>query len=55
MPRNRGDKAPPARLKLVVRRLPPTLPPDVFWKAVAPYVDGKSQWKRYVQGRPGDA
>ncbi|KAL1406113.1 hypothetical protein Q8F55_007796 [Vanrija albida] len=55
MPRNRGDKAPAARLKLVVRRLPPTLPADVFWKAVAPYVEGKAQWTRYVPGRPGDA
>jgi len=42
------------RTKLVIRRLPPTLPEDVFWRVVGPYVDGKSLWKRFVKGRPGD-
>lgn len=48
------SKTPAPRLKLVVRRLPPTLPADVFWNVVAPYVDGKSNWRRYVPGRVGD-
>ncbi|KAL7422102.1 hypothetical protein Q5752_002745 [Cryptotrichosporon argae] len=47
--------APAPRLKLVVRRLPPTLPEQTFWAAVAPFVEGKSGWRRYVSGRPGDA
>lgn len=33
-------KSPPQvqRLKIVVRRLPPTLPEAAFWKSVAPWV-----------------
>ncbi|KAJ1981098.1 hypothetical protein H4R35_000859 [Dimargaris xerosporica] len=31
-------RAPPEKLKVVIRRLPPTLPEAVFWQAVAPYV-----------------
>jgi hypothetical protein len=49
------------RLKLVVRRLPPTLPEDVFWKSVTPWLgdvadeaSSKISWKRYVKGRPVD-
>jgi regulator of nonsense transcripts 3 len=48
------SKQPAPRLKLVVRRLPPTLPEDVFWRAVAPFVEGKSVWRRFVKGRAGD-
>lgn len=47
------NKAPAPRLKLVVRRLPPTLPEATFWGVVEPWTAG-ALWKRYVQGRPGD-
>ncbi|EJT52479.1 hypothetical protein A1Q1_03995 [Trichosporon asahii var. asahii CBS 2479] len=47
------NKAPAPRLKLVVRRLPPTLPEATFWSVVEPWTSG-ALWKRYVQGRPGD-
>lgn len=41
------------RLKLVIRRLPPNLPEELFWKAVVPWVtDATCTWKRYVRGRP---
>ncbi|GFZ49618.1 hypothetical protein JCM24511_07019 [Saitozyma sp. JCM 24511] len=44
------------RLKLVIRRLPPALPEETFWKSVAPFVtDQTCQWKRYVKGRAADA
>lgn len=49
--RSQGQGHP--RLKLVVRRLPPTLPAATFWHAVEPFVD-KSVWRRYVPGRAGD-
>jgi regulator of nonsense transcripts 3 len=43
-----------SRNKLVIRRLPPTLPEDIFWKSLDPWIsDGKCQWKRYIQGRTG--
>ncbi|CAK9787384.1 hypothetical protein CC85DRAFT_314139 [Cutaneotrichosporon oleaginosum] len=51
----RGTKAPAPRLKLVIRRLPPTLPEETFWRVVEPFVEGKSLWRRYVKGRAGDA
>ncbi|GAA5822742.1 hypothetical protein JCM11251_004362 [Rhodosporidiobolus azoricus] len=34
----KSSKNPAARLKLVVRRLPPDLPEAVFWRSVAPWV-----------------
>jgi regulator of nonsense transcripts 3 len=41
------------RTKLVVRRLPPSLPEDVFWAATAQWVtDDTCSFKRYVAGRP---
>lgn len=44
------------RLKLVIRRLPPALPEETFWKSVAPFVtDQTCQWKRYIKGRAADA
>ncbi|WVR08088.1 hypothetical protein IAU60_005134 [Kwoniella sp. DSM 27419] len=44
-----------ARNKLVIRRLPPTLPEDIFWNAVAPWVNENTcSWKRYVKGKAGD-
>lgn len=41
------------RLKLVVRRLPPNLPEELFWKTVSPWItETTCTWKRYVKGRP---
>ncbi|WVQ79216.1 hypothetical protein IAT38_001312 [Cryptococcus sp. DSM 104549] len=43
------------RNKLVVRRLPPTLPEEIFWKSVAEWVNDETcLWRRYVKGKPGD-
>lgn len=50
----RGTKTPAPRLKLVIRRLPPTLPEETFWSVVEPFIEGKSTWRRYVKGRAGD-
>jgi hypothetical protein len=41
-----------AKLKLVVRRLPPNLPEEIFWKSVEPWVNPEtSGWKVYNQGK----
>lgn len=43
------------RLKLVVRRLPPTLPEELFWKTVEPWVNDETcGWRRYVKGRTAE-
>ncbi|KAF8893014.1 Smg-4/UPF3 family-domain-containing protein [Infundibulicybe gibba] len=40
------------RLKTVVRRLPPNLPEDVFWKSVEPWVSEETvSWKIYYKGK----
>ena len=48
------------RLKLVIRRLPPTLPEEIFWNSVTPWLgnvtgnaegESKINWKRYVKGK----
>ena len=40
------------RLKTVIRRLPPNLPEDVFWKSVEPWVtDDTVLWKMYYPGK----
>ncbi|CUA75053.1 Regulator of nonsense transcripts UPF3 [Rhizoctonia solani] len=40
------------RLKVVVRRLPPNLPENIFWQSVAQWVtDESSSWKLYVPGK----
>ncbi|KAK4683780.1 regulator of nonsense transcripts 3, partial [Tremellales sp. Uapishka_1] len=45
-----------ARTKLVIRRLPPTLPAEIFWKSVSAWVtDETCLWKQYIKGRAGDA
>jgi hypothetical protein len=50
------SEAAASRLKLIIRRLPPTLPEETFWKAVDPWVDEQTcLWKRYIRGKPGDA
>lgn len=42
--------------KLVIRRLPPTLPEEVFWKAVSPWITQDTcLWKRYIKGAEGFA
>lgn len=48
-----GGGAP--RLKLVIRRLPPTLPEEIFWKSCSQWItDETCSWRRYVQGRKPD-
>jgi regulator of nonsense transcripts 3 len=40
------------RLKTVVRKLPPTLPEDIFWQSVALWVnDNTCTWKTFHAGR----
>jgi regulator of nonsense transcripts 3 len=40
------------RLKTVIRRLPPNLPEDVFWKSVEAWVtDDTVLWKMYYPGK----
>ncbi|KAK8849654.1 hypothetical protein IAR55_004989 [Kwoniella newhampshirensis] len=44
-----------ARNKLVIRRLPPTLPEDIFWRSVSAWItDETCLWKRYVKGKTSD-
>ena len=53
MPETKSTAAP--RLKLVIRRLPPTIPEDIFWKSISPWIDdGKSTWKKWYQGKKFD-
>ncbi|KAF8682478.1 Utp21 protein [Rhizoctonia solani] len=40
------------KLKVVIRRLPPNLPENIFWQSVAQWVtDESSSWKLYVPGK----
>jgi regulator of nonsense transcripts 3 len=42
------------RLKTVVRRLPPSLPEDVFWQSVQTWVTDESvNWKLFYPGKVG--
>lgn len=44
---------PGERLKIVVRRLPPNLPEDIFWQSVSSWVtDDTVAWKTYFPGKP---
>lgn len=44
---------PGERLKIVVRRLPPNLPEDIFWQSVSNWVtDDTVMWKSYFPGKP---
>ncbi|KIR68157.1 hypothetical protein I314_01651 [Cryptococcus bacillisporus CA1873] len=44
------------RNKLVIRRLPPTLPEDIFWQSVSTWITDKTcLWKRFVKGKAGDS
>lgn len=41
-----------AKLKVVVRSLPPNLPEQVFWQSVTPWVhDGTTTWKTFCPGK----
>lgn len=43
------------RNKLVIRRLPPTLPEDIFWQSVSTWITDKTcLWKSFVKGKAGD-
>ncbi|OCF73242.1 hypothetical protein I204_06473 [Kwoniella mangroviensis CBS 8886] len=43
------------RNKLVIRRLPPTLPEELFWNSVSTWINDKTcLWKRYIKGKVGD-
>jgi hypothetical protein len=50
-----SSKTDAARTKIVIRRLPPALPEEIFWKSVGTWVsDYTASWKQYVAGRLGD-
>jgi regulator of nonsense transcripts 3 len=50
-----SSKTDAARTKIVIRRLPPALPEEIFWKSVETWVsDDTASWKQYVAGRVGD-
>lgn len=47
-----GGGGQPAKLKLVVRRLPPNLPEAVLWKTVEPWVsDATAGWRAFRPGK----
>ena len=40
------------RFKIVVRRLPPNLPEEIFWQSVQKWVSDETvTWKEYYQGK----
>jgi len=40
------------RLKIIVRRLPPNLPEQIFWQSVQPWVtDDTVLWKEFFSGK----
>lgn len=50
---NAGASAP--RTKVVIRRLPPTLPEETFWRSVENWVtENTCLWKRYVKGKAAE-
>ena len=51
--RQKGESKPQTeRLKVVVRRLPPNLPEDIFWQSVQQWVaEDTVQWKEYYKGK----
>jgi hypothetical protein len=54
-PLGSSSKIDASRTKVVIRRLPPTLPEETFWKSVEPWVsEATCLWKRYVKGRAGE-
>nr|VWO95268.1 N/A [Ganoderma boninense] len=47
-----GQKSQTERLKTVVRRLPPNLPEDVFWRSVGKWVSEETvSWRAYYPGK----
>ncbi|RXK35178.1 hypothetical protein M231_07549 [Tremella mesenterica] len=49
-----ASSAPSLRTKLVIRRLPPTLPEEIFWTSVSQWVNESCVWRRYVKGKAAD-
>lgn len=50
--RSQASTAALERFKVVVRRLPPDLPEEIFWQSVAPWVDeDKASWKVFYPGK----
>ena len=40
------------KLKIVVRRLPPNLPEEIFWQSVQTWVtDETAPWRKFLKGR----
>ncbi|KAF5348862.1 hypothetical protein D9756_009757 [Leucocoprinus leucothites] len=51
--RKEKTQLPGERLKIVVRRLPPNLPEEIFWQSVSDWVtDTTVSWKAYYPGKP---
>jgi regulator of nonsense transcripts 3 len=48
--RSKKPKEPVPRLKLVIRKLPPNLPKEVFLKTVEPWIN-KIDWHDYYPGK----
>jgi len=50
--RSGGGPSLPIKLKIVVRRLPPNLPEQLFWKSVEPWVSEETAgWRDFKQGK----
>ncbi len=51
--RREKTQLPSERVKIVVRRLPPNLPEDIFWQSVSNWVtDEAVTWKAFFPGKP---
>lgn len=51
--RKEKPQLPGERVKIVVRRLPPNLPEDIFWQSVSNWVtDEAVTWKAFFPGKP---
>ncbi|KZT56986.1 hypothetical protein CALCODRAFT_470248 [Calocera cornea HHB12733] len=50
--KRKGQEPSAARLKVIVRRLPPNLPEAIFWKSVEPWVSEESiAWRTFYPGK----
>lgn len=47
-----GDYNPKIKLKVIIRRLPPNLPEQIFWQAISPWVLRSESSKVAVQDKP---
>lgn len=54
--KSKGEELAKPRLKVVVRRLPPNLPEEIFWKAVSPWakIQGRSSREDKQNDTEGD-